>query len=89
MKQLLITTATASILFGVAGCKSTPKNDTANQPNSRANETVLEHMGNDIGTVGKGAADAVGGTIEAVGGAIGGVLGGDDKDKDKDKTDTE
>ena len=74
MKQLLITAATASIIFGIAGCKTTPKadsnNDTSNAtsdtPNSRANETVLEHIGNDAATVGKGIVDVVGSGVDAV-----------------------
>ena len=86
MKQLLITAATASIIFGIAGCKSTPKTDSTDNasevtdvPNSRANENVLEHIGNDAASVGKGIVDVVGAGVDAVGGVF-----EDDKDK-KDK----
>lgn len=87
MRQLLITVAAASIIFGIAGCKTTPRagsnNDTSNAtsdtPNSRANETVLEHIGNDAASVGKGIVDVVGAGVDAVEDVFDG-----DKDK-KDK----
>jgi hypothetical protein len=87
MKQLLVTVATASIIFGIAGCKTTPRadsnNDTSNAtsdtPNSRGHETVLEHIGNDAATVGKGIVDVVGDGVHAVEDVFDG-----DKDK-KDK----
>jgi hypothetical protein len=87
MKQLLVTVATASIIFGIAGCKTTPKaesnsctsNASCDSSNSRANETVLEHIGNDAATVGKGIVDVVGDGVHAVEDVFDG-----DKDK-KDK----
>jgi hypothetical protein len=85
MKQLLITTTAAFILVGIAGCKSTPKTETKDKAtNSRANENLLEHMGNDAATVGKGIVDGVGAGVDAIGDLFDG-----DKDKDKDKKDTE
>ncbi len=88
MKQLLIATASATLLLGISGCKSTPKAETANgATNSRANETVLEHIGNDAGTVLKSTGDAIGGTVDAIGKGGAAVIDSFKSDKDKGKTD--
>ena len=87
MKQLLIATTTTAMLMGFAGCKSTPKAETVNPPNSRANESVLEHMGNDAHTVLKSTGDAIGGTVDAIGKGGAAVIDSFKSDKDKGKTD--
>ena len=88
MKQLLIATASATLLLGISGCKSTPKAETANgATNSRANESVLEHMGNDAHTVLKSTGDAIGGTVDAIGKGGAAVIDSFKSDKDKGKTD--
>jgi hypothetical protein len=89
MIKLLTAILTTTLLIGLAGCKSTPKADSAtNTGTSRANESTLEHMGNDAQTVGKGAVDAVGAGVKAVGDAGGAVIDsfkGKDKKKDHPK----
>ena len=86
MKQLLIATTTTAMLVGFAGCKSTPKAETADATNSRANESVLEHMGNDAGTVLKSTGDAIGGTFDAIGRGGAAVIDSFKSDKDKGKS---
>jgi hypothetical protein len=83
MLKLFIATLTTTLVIGIAGCKSTQKTDSANNTdNSRANESTLEHIGNDAKSVGTGAADAVGAGVKAVGEAGGAVI---DSFKGKDK----
>ena len=87
MKQLLIATTTTAMLMGFAGCKSTPKAQSSDSTNSRANESVLEHMGNDAGTVIKSTGDAIGGTVDAIGKGGAAVIDSFKSDKDEGKTD--
>ena len=93
MKQLFIATASITLLLGISGCKSTSKADSANPPpNSRANESVLEHMGNDAGAVIESAGDAIGDAGDAIGDAVdaigkGGAAVIDSFKSDKDKSD--
>ena len=83
MLKLLTATLAITLVIGLAGCKSTPKTDSASTTGtSRANESTLEHMGNDAATVGKGAVDAVGTGAKAVGDAGAAVI---DSFKGKDK----
>lgn len=89
MLKLLTATLATTLVFGLAGCKSTQKADSATSTGtSRANESTLEHMGNDATTVGKGAADAVGAGVKAVGDAGAAVIDSfKGKDKKKDHPD--
>jgi hypothetical protein len=87
MKQLFIATASITLLLGISGCKSTSKADSANPPpNSRANESVLEHMGNDAGTVIKSTGDVIGGAVDAIGKGGATVIDSFKSDKDKGKS---
>jgi len=83
MLKLFTAVLATALVIGLAGCKSTPKTDSAsNTGTSRANESTLEHMGNDAQTVGKGAVDAVGTGVKAVGDAGAAVI---DSFKGKEK----
>ena len=84
MKKLLTATLATAFVIGLSGCKSTPKTDSASDTGtSRANESTLEHIGKDAHTVGKGALDAVGTGVEAVGNAGAAVIDTFKGDKDK------
>jgi len=86
MKQLFIAAASATLLLGISGCKSTSKAEpTSGTTNSRANESVLEHIGNDAGTVIKSTGDVIGGAVDAIG--KGGATVIDSIKSDKDKVD--
>ena len=86
MKQLFIATASITLLLGISGCKSTSKAEsTSGATNSRANESVLEHMGNDADSVIKSAGEAIGDTVDAIG--KGGAAVIDSFKSDKDKSD--
>ena len=88
MKQLFIATASITLLLGISGCKSTSKAEsTSGATNSRANESVLEHMGNDADSVIKSTGEAIGDTVDAIGKGGAAVIDSFKSDKDKDKSD--
>ena len=93
MKQLLTATLTTALVIGLAGCKSTPKTDGASDEEiPRSQQGTLEHIGSDITDVGKGAVDAVGTGLEAIGKAGSAVVDAfksDDEKTDKDKGNSE
>ena len=88
MKQLFIAAASATLLLGISGCKSTSKAEpTSGTTNSRANESVLEHMGNDAEAVIESAGDAIGDAVDAIGKGGAAVIDSFKSDKDKGKPD--
>lgn len=83
MKLIYAAILVTSLSIVLTGCKSTPKTDASDTGTSRASETVLEHIGNDAKTVGRGTLDAVESGLDAIGRAGHDVVDTFKSDKDE------